>query len=38
MMQTYQQIQGTSAEAQAQFGDFAQAWREFQERFGGTAQ
>ena len=33
MMETYQQIQGTSAQAQAQFGQFSEMWEQFQNRF-----
>ena len=33
MMQTVEKIQGTGAQAQAQFSGFQEAWREFQEKF-----
>lgn len=35
MMGTYRQLQGSNAEAQAQFGDIQDMWREFQSRFSG---
>ena len=36
MMKTVQQIQGTSAKAQAQMGSFEVMWKDFQARFGGV--
>ncbi len=33
MQQTMSRIQGTNAEAQAQFGSFEQMWKEFQSKF-----
>ncbi len=35
MMNTINQMQGTSAKAQAQFGDFSAMWKEIQAKFGG---
>lgn len=35
MMQTYSQIQGTNAAAQAQFGQFTESMAKFQALFGG---
>ena len=38
MMQTYQQIQGTNAAAQAQFGQMSESFQKLQGLFGGGQQ
>ena len=35
-MQAVNQIQGTGARAQAQFGSFEAMWKDFQTKFGGS--
>lgn len=37
MLHTIDQLQGTSAKAQAQMGGFEAMWKEFQARFGGSS-
>lgn len=36
-MQAVNQIQGTGARAQAQFGSFETTWKDFQSKFGGSS-
>ena len=36
MMKTIDQMQGTSARAQAQFGDFSAMWKEIEAKFGAS--
>lgn len=38
MLHTMQQIQGTSTQAQTQFGQFQDIWQKFQQQFKGAAQ
>lgn len=38
MMETVQQIQGTGAQAQAQFSSFQDAWKQFQEMLSSRQQ